>query len=96
MLVSAEPGAGAPATLSALERARGYLRRQIAGSIHRKRTPELCFELVPPEGAFDDEEFDPTGEALTSFEDKPASTGEALASFDDEPIPPTRREGRRS
>lgn len=47
VIVSAEAGADAVATLEALERARGYLRVQIAGAIHRKRTPELAFELAP-------------------------------------------------
>jgi ribosome-binding factor A len=50
VVVSADSGADAVAILEALECARSYLRRNIAGDIHRKRTPELCFELVPPEG----------------------------------------------
>ena len=47
VVVSAEAGVDAVATLEALERARGYLRQQVAGSIHRKRTPELSFALAP-------------------------------------------------
>jgi ribosome-binding factor A len=50
VVVSGDSGADAFAILGALERARSYLRRPIAGEIHRKRTPELCFELVAPEG----------------------------------------------
>ena len=49
VVVSADSGADALAILDALESARAYLRWQIAGEIHRKRTPVLCFELVPPE-----------------------------------------------
>lgn len=48
VVVSGEAGLFAPGTLRALERARGHLRRQIAADIHRKRVPELCFELTPP------------------------------------------------
>jgi ribosome-binding factor A len=40
--------------LQRLSAARGFLRAQVATAIHRKRTPELVFELVsgtrPPEG----------------------------------------------
>ena len=36
--------------LERLEAARGYLRAQIADAIHRKRTPELIFEVLPPAG----------------------------------------------
>lgn len=32
--------------LQRLSVARGFLRAQVAGAIHRKRTPELVFELV--------------------------------------------------
>jgi len=32
--------------LERLSGARGFLRAQVAGAIHRKRTPELAFELV--------------------------------------------------
>ncbi len=53
VVVSAELHTHAPATLEALERARGYLRGQIASEIHRKRTPELCFAVIPPDGADD-------------------------------------------
>ena len=38
----------------ALERARGYLRAEVAVAVHRKRTPELEVELVPPALAFDE------------------------------------------
>jgi ribosome-binding factor A len=34
--------------LERLEAARGFLRVQIAEAIHRKRTPELVFEVLPP------------------------------------------------
>jgi ribosome-binding factor A len=37
-------------TLRHLAAARGFLRAQVAGAIHRKRTPELVFELVPVSG----------------------------------------------
>lgn len=33
----------------ALERARPWLRGQVAAEIHRKRTPDLAFQIVPPE-----------------------------------------------
>lgn len=46
--LSAEVGAHAPTVLRSLARARGYLRRQVATEIHRKRAPELCFVLVSP------------------------------------------------
>jgi len=32
----------------ALEGARGWLRAQVAGEIHRKRTPDLQFRVLPP------------------------------------------------
>jgi ribosome-binding factor A len=32
-----------------LERARGFLRSEVAFSIHRKRTPELVLQLVHPD-----------------------------------------------
>ena len=31
-----------------LERARPWLRQQIAAEIHRKRTPDLAFQVLPP------------------------------------------------
>lgn len=34
--------------LERLEAARGYLRVRIAKAIHRKRTAELVFEVLPP------------------------------------------------
>ena len=34
------------ASLSKKTAARGFLRAQIAAAIHRKRTPELVFELL--------------------------------------------------
>jgi ribosome-binding factor A len=34
--------------LEVLERARPFFRREIALAIHRKRAPEVVFELVPP------------------------------------------------
>lgn len=37
--------------LERLGAARGYLRVQIAAAIHRKRTPELVFEVLPPADA---------------------------------------------
>lgn len=39
---------GAAAT-DRLERARGFLRSEVAASIHRRRTPELIFQLVHPD-----------------------------------------------
>ncbi len=49
VVVSAERGASAEVVVNALQGARGYLRRQVASSIHRKRTPQLCFRVAPPE-----------------------------------------------
>lgn len=41
------PRGGELASIRAkLERARGWLRTEIAGAIHRRRTPELVFELI--------------------------------------------------
>ncbi len=40
-----------------LDRARGYLRGEVARSIHRKRVPTIDIVLVPPD-LFDDEEAD--------------------------------------
>ena len=45
------PGQNAEEILMALEGARGYLRSQVAAEIHRKRTPELTFRLIPPRRA---------------------------------------------
>ena len=47
VVVSAPLGADAASTLMALTRVRNRLRREIAGAIHRKRTPELTFRLAP-------------------------------------------------
>lgn len=38
-----------------LDRARGFLRSEVASSIHRKRTPELQFQLVHPDELIADE-----------------------------------------
>jgi ribosome-binding factor A len=44
------PGdAHAAAVRARLERATGFLRSEVAASIHRKRTPELVFRLVHPD-----------------------------------------------
>jgi ribosome-binding factor A len=48
-MVSGPVGLEAVAVTAALERAQGYLRRQVAAAIHRKRTPQLSFELIAPE-----------------------------------------------
>lgn len=40
------PEAGRTEILERLERLRGHLRSQVASSIHRKKTPELLFELA--------------------------------------------------
>jgi ribosome-binding factor A len=32
----------------ALDSARPWLRRQVAAEIHRKRTPDLAFQILPP------------------------------------------------
>lgn len=37
----------------ALESARSWLRQQVAAEIHRKRTPDLAFQVLPP---WDDEQ----------------------------------------
>ena len=36
--------------LAKLERAKGYLRSEIANGIHRKRCPDLCFSIAPGVG----------------------------------------------
>lgn len=43
------PTADPVAVVSALGRAHGYLRGEIASAIRRKRVPELVFRLAPPE-----------------------------------------------
>jgi ribosome-binding factor A len=40
-----------PDVLARLERAGGFLRRQVATAITRKRAPELLFTFAPPEAA---------------------------------------------
>ena len=42
------PGMDAGEIVGRLERARGFLRSEVAGAINRKRTPELQFQLVVP------------------------------------------------
>ena len=42
--------------LRRLRAARGHLRAQVANAIHRKRTPELAFELLPGPGAVREED----------------------------------------
>ncbi len=56
LIVGAEAGCSTPLTIRALERARGYLRRQIAEDIHRKRTPDLSFAVAAPSGPDPDPE----------------------------------------
>ena len=46
VVVSADIDADGEAALDALDHARNFLRRQIAGEIHRKRVPELSFVLM--------------------------------------------------
>ena len=55
LLVTVEPDAaaepvGVTEVLGRLDRARGWLRREVAASIHRKRTPELAFRVAAPPG----------------------------------------------
>lgn len=40
-----------PDVLARLERAGGFLRRQVAAAITRKRAPELLFTFAPPDAA---------------------------------------------
>lgn len=47
--VSAEAGARVDEVLEALERAAGYLTREVASHITRKRTPTLTFVVVAPD-----------------------------------------------
>ena len=47
VLLRGEAGANPERVLRRLAAAKGFLRSQVAGAIHRKRTPELCFELLP-------------------------------------------------
>ena len=49
--------------LSRLTAARGFLRAQIAQSIHRKRTPELVFELLAAEPDAPDSELQESKES---------------------------------
>ena len=44
--------------LERLAAAKGFLRAEIAGDIHRKRTPELVFELLPTWSADPGEEVE--------------------------------------
>lgn len=45
--VTAPRGADLAAIAARLEAARGRLRAEIAAAIHRKRTPMLCFAVLP-------------------------------------------------
>jgi len=45
--VTAPPGADPMAIAARLEAVRGRLRSEIAAAIHRKRTPMLCFAVLP-------------------------------------------------
>ncbi len=52
LLVSVVPAGGASLDelddlYAALGRARGWLRQQVAAEIHRKRTPDLSFRVLP-------------------------------------------------
>jgi ribosome-binding factor A len=38
--------AGVPAVLAALARSAGWLRREVAAAIHRKKVPELVFQVT--------------------------------------------------
>ncbi len=46
-VVVAAPIASVDDVLAALDASRGRLRSEVAASIHRKRTPELSFVVVP-------------------------------------------------
>lgn len=48
LLVTIEAGEGVEHdfVLDKLQVARGYLRSEVAGAIHRKRTPELMFRIL--------------------------------------------------
>ena len=55
LLVTVQPDAaaetvGVAEVLARLYRAAGWLRREVAASIHRKRTPELAFRVAAPTG----------------------------------------------
>ncbi|WP_434420336.1 ribosome-binding factor A [Nannocystis pusilla] len=53
-------GGEAELVMRRLDALRSYLRSEIAGAIHRKRTPNLVFRLVPaPTGGAPDEEVTP-------------------------------------
>ncbi|MFL5338536.1 MAG: ribosome-binding factor A [Gemmataceae bacterium] len=44
--VQSATGASSAAALARLRQAAGLLRREVAAAIHRRRTPELVFEVV--------------------------------------------------
>ncbi|MBL8732310.1 MAG: ribosome-binding factor A [Planctomycetes bacterium] len=52
LVVMQDPcGHGLVASLTALDRARGYLREALAASLHRRRVPQLSFTVLPAGGA---------------------------------------------
>lgn len=46
--------AGYEETVAALRRANGYLRREVAAAIHRKKVPTLQFMVLPSATGWDD------------------------------------------
>ncbi len=50
-VTSQDPGQ-AGALLERLERAKGWLRQEVASGIRRKKAPDLVFAYVPPEGGW--------------------------------------------
>ena len=54
LLVTVSPAPGADdldqATVAGhLERARGWLRSEVAGAINRRKAPDLAFRFIPPD-----------------------------------------------
>lgn len=52
LVVVTDPcGHGLVAALAALDRARGFLRDAVAGTVQRRRVPQLSFTVLPAGGA---------------------------------------------
>ena len=52
LVVMQDPcGHGLVAALTALDRARGFLREAVAETVHRRRVPQLSFTVLPAGGA---------------------------------------------
>jgi len=49
VIVQAPRGVSLEEVRTRLERVAGYLRREVAGAISRKRVPTLTFRVLPPE-----------------------------------------------